>query len=41
MNWQPISLAPADEVVMTIIAEEHGPRNEQPLKRHGEALVFS
>jgi hypothetical protein len=35
MNWQPISLAPVDQVVMTKLDDEHGERNIGPLKRIG------
>lgn len=31
-TWRPISTAPIGEVVVTKIDDEHGPRNEQPLK---------
>lgn len=35
MKWQPISEAPEKVVVLTKIDDEHGMRNEQPLKRMG------
>lgn len=35
MDWQPITLAPAGEVVMTKIDDGRGVRNEQALKRNG------
>lgn len=35
MDWQPIKFAPADEVVLTKIDDEHGERNVQKLKRRG------
>jgi hypothetical protein len=35
MNWQPIKLAPVDEVVLTKIDDENGERNVQKLKRRG------
>jgi len=31
MDWQPIETAPLNEVVNTLIADEQGPRNIQPL----------
>jgi hypothetical protein len=34
-EWQPISLAPAGEVVLTKIDDEDGVRNEQSLIRKG------
>ena len=34
-NWQPIQLAPADEVVWTKLDDEHGERNVGKLKRQG------
>lgn len=35
MNWQPIELAPEEELVMTKIDDEKGVRNEQPMLRRG------
>ncbi len=35
MDWQPISLAPADEQVWTKIDDEHGERNVTKLIRRG------
>lgn len=40
MNWQPISLAPVDEVVWTKIDDEHGERNVAELKRRGNIWFF-
>ena len=37
--WQPISLAPVDEVVMTKI-DDDGARNEQPLVRQGRLWFY-
>ena len=34
-DWQPIATAPERVEVMTIIADERGPRNEQSLVRKG------
>lgn len=34
-TWQPISLAPVDEIVETKIDDEHGERNVQKLVRKG------
>ena len=34
-EWQPISLAPSDEIVMTKIHDDDGERNVQKLKRQG------
>jgi hypothetical protein len=35
MSWQPIATAPERVVVRTKIDDEHGPRNDQKLKRIG------
>lgn len=40
MDWQPISLAPAGEVVETKIDDEDGERNVQKLVRQGNLLFF-
>jgi hypothetical protein len=34
-EWQPISTAPEGIVVDTKVDDEHGARNEQPMKRDG------
>lgn len=34
-DWKPIDTAPEKVVVLTKIDDEHGPRNEGPLKRIG------
>lgn len=39
-EWQPIALAPDDEVVMTKIDDERGIRNEQRLIRQGQLWFF-
>jgi hypothetical protein len=39
-EWQPIALAPDNEVVMTKIDDENGTRNEQALKRRGRLWFF-
>ena len=31
MDWQTIESAPLNKVVMTMISDDHGQRNEQPL----------
>jgi len=40
MSWQPIETAPENEVVMTLISDEQGIRNEQTLKRRGRLWWF-
>ncbi|QNH21194.1 hypothetical protein HEP73_02106 [Xanthomonas sp. GW] len=39
-SWQPISTAPEGVTVATKIDDQHGPRNEQPLKRRGNLWWF-
>lgn len=40
MEWLPISEAPENIPVMTKVHDEHGTRNEQPLKRQGRLWFF-
>lgn len=40
MNWQPISLAPAGEEVLTKIDDEDGERNVTRLIRRGNLWFF-
>lgn len=40
MTWQPIETAPEGIVVRTMISDERGDRNDQPLLRQGR-LWFS
>lgn len=39
-NWQPISLAPAEETVWTKIHDDDGERNIAQLKRQGNLWFF-
>ena len=39
-DWRPAETAPENEVVMTKLDDQHGPRNEQPLKRIGRLWFF-
>lgn len=34
-DWQLVASAPEDEIVLTKIHDDHGERNEQPLRRRG------
>jgi len=39
-KWNPIEIAPENEVVMTKIDDKDGVRNEQPLKRQGNLWFY-
>lgn len=41
MNWQPISTAPENVVIMTKIDDERGERNIQPMKRRNRLWWFA
>lgn len=40
-SWEPITTAPVDTPVLTKIHDEHGARNEQPLRKIGRLWYFA